>query len=291
MAHSNFELAPPTWSRSRNILLSPDDSGSTGKGTQDPNGKTTSGEAKGSEKKNTESQTRDEQSPVVTADILKQITSQLQKDISGSVSSKFDDLRSQLDTQRQEIETLRNTAKTVTSNSDNGKAGGEKENAELVDLRKKLAEYENRLIQTQSEMDAAQKREKETAFKHQVMEALTNARCKKPDVAFAYMRDTLERDGDRIFKTVDSPYGRKAYDLPEYIKEVFSEEILPELFEGKVRAGSAAGGDHGGSDGQWLYTKEQVEDPEFYMANREDVLKAIDQGKVKGIPAPSSKGR
>lgn len=270
----------------KRILFSPDEVPGGSQATSD------GGEQKApedSDKKNPEETGKPSESPVVTANVLKQIMAQLQKDVSKEIGSLVGDLSTKIEHQAKELETLRDGTKPA---SDSGKGGTErvaKDDAELVTLRKNLADYEKKLQTTQKEIESARQRERESSFKHQVMEALSKAKCMKPDIAFPHIQNTLERDGERIFKTVDSEFGRREYELDEYIKDVYSEQIAPELFHGKVRAGSAASGDHGDSNGKWLFTKEQIADPEYYKENRSAIQKALEQNRVKGISVPADR--
>jgi len=102
-----------------------------------------------------------------------------------------------------------------------------------------------------------------------------------------------KKDDGTPFATVKLEGGLETdLDLETYVKRHFAEDIIPHIFKGKMRTGSPASGDGGGGggDGTFEYTWEQVRDPVFYAANTEKVRKAIEAGRVKGMPKETAAG-
>lgn len=191
----------------------------------------------------------------------------------------------------QNIEAL--TKSLAGKNEGDGKEGegdgsSKKVDPEVAELRRRLDQTEAALQAEKTSRTAAEEKEESFRFENTVKQALAAADCEKPDAAFLVIKPLLKKKDDGTpFATVTIDGGLETdVDLKTYIKRYFSEEILPHVFKGKLRTGSPAsgeGGDSGGGQG-YDYTWDQVKDPAFYTANAEKVRKAVEAGRVKGMP-------
>jgi len=191
--------------------------------------------------------------------------------------------------------TIEGLTEKLAGKSSDGDGDGEgdgsskkKVDPEIAELNRRLKQTEDLLASEKSSRAAAEEKEENNRFEHAVKQALNEADCEKTDAAFLVIKPLLKKKDDGTpFATVTIDGGLETdVDLKTYIKRYFSEEVLPHVFKGKMRTGSPAsgeGGDSGGSQG-YDYTWEQVNDPDFYAANTDKVRKAIESGRVKGMP-------
>lgn len=167
------------------------------------------------------------------------------------------------------------------------------DDSEKVELRRKIAELESRLQENERKRQEAEQREREFKFRTAVKDALVKAGCIAPDEAFLVIKPRLSMsdDGERIFATVKTEWGEQDLTLEEYIQREFAENVLPQLFRGKMRPGAPAGGDSGGGR-SFMYTREQILDnPEEYAKDPEKARQAIERGLVKGLDLPRNRRR
>jgi len=199
--------------------------------------------------------------------------------------AKIDSLQTSID----EIKTLIAGKKDGDGKTgDDDSPSGKKVDPEIAELRRRLEQTEKALQTEKASRATAEQKEEDFRFENTVKQALTSAKCEKPDAAFLVIKPLLKKKDDGTpFATVTLEGGLETdVDLDTYIKRYFSEEVLPHVFKGKMRTGSPASGESGesGSGQGYDYTWEQVKDPEFYAANLEKVRKAIESGRVKGMP-------
>lgn len=226
----------------------------------------------------------------ITADKLKGVLASQSKTLTKELSGLITPLQEQITRQQNELEVLRAEAKAEENSGKGGDGkGGQKDSPELVELRRKVAEQADAISKARAEMEKAKQDATTTKFTQIVLDALTRAKCKKPQQVLRMIAPELEYDPeknpDRVFATVKSDFGEEELDVDDYVKREVAEKSMPELFEGKHRPGSPAGGDQGGGDGQYLFTMDQVRDPAFYEKNAEAIRAALEQGKVKGAKA------
>jgi len=167
-----------------------------------------------------------------------------------------------------------------------GEDGKDKEDPEKVELRRAVDELKRKFETAESRAEEQTKLRRNETFKRKVIDALVEAGCTKPEAAFRVIQPDLKSDEEvtRVFATVKSDYGEEDLDVSDYIRRVVAEDELPELFKGKMRAGSPAGGDAGSGGGAYVFTKEEIlEHPELYAKDPEKARAAIEQGRVKGV--------
>lgn len=171
------------------------------------------------------------------------------------------------------------------SGDDDKKRAQDTENAEL---KRQLAEMKTQLDSTTSRADEADRLREDNEFQTTVKAALNKAGCTNPEEAYLVIHPRLKTESGRIFATVKTEFGEEDLELDAYVEREFSENILPQLFRGKMRTGSPASGDVGGGKG-FQFTREQLLDnPEAYAADPEKARAALEAGQVKGVPKPSS---
>ena len=177
---------------------------------------------------------------------------------------------------------------------DDKKRGKDKLDPEVAKILREHKDLQAKFEQTQKELQTQIDQNKQREFRSRVVAELQKAGCKRPDAAFRIISDDLqvdENDPGRIFHVQKDDWGN-VHDvgLEEYITRVARNEIIPELFPANSGGGSPAGGDSGGGKG-YLFTKEQISDPEFYHKNHEEIAQALQAGRVKGVPPPGEAGR
>ncbi len=160
------------------------------------------------------------------------------------------------------------------------------EDTERAELKRQLAAVQDELKASKSRADEEARLRKDSEFQTAVKAALNKAGCINAEAAFLVIQPYLKDEEGRIFATVKSEFGEEDLELDPYIEREFSENILPQLFKGKMRAGSPAAGDAGGGKG-FVFTKEQLLDnPELYAQDPEKARAALEAGQVKGVPKP-----
>lgn len=159
---------------------------------------------------------------------------------------------------------------------------------EVVELKRELAESHEELDKLVKKMTDSKERDTQYRFETQVKEALVRAGCLRSELAFRVLASELTHDEekDRIYASVEGEYGREELSLDDFIKRKAKEEIIPEFFTASLKSGSAAAGDAGEGSGQYKFTFDQLKDPVFYDAHKEEIRKAIDKGLVKGLARP-----
>lgn len=190
---------------------------------------------------------------------------------------------------RDSIEALTKSLEEKKASADKGKPadGKEAENTEVIELRRQLDELKR--SSEASEARAAEERQRriDTEFKNNVISALNAADCERPEQTFRVIAPELNHDPEsgRIFATVKTEYGEEDLDLKTYIERHFKEEIMPEVFRGKMRTGGPASGD-AGAGGKYQFTKDQVFNIEEYAKDPEKYRQAIESGRVRGLNRP-----
>jgi hypothetical protein len=164
------------------------------------------------------------------------------------------------------------------------------ENSELIDLRRKTSDHESEIGTLRSKLEDAEKRESNFRFETAVIDALAKNGCMKPNHVFRMIAPDLEFDRERnkVYASVDGEFGKEELDVDSYVKRVVKEDTVPELFKASMRMGSPATGDKNNTGGErYMFTKEQVQNPEFYAKNADKIRDALDKGLVKGV-APTN---
>jgi len=160
------------------------------------------------------------------------------------------------------------------------------ENSELIELRRQSSDFETEVKALRSKLEDSERRESDFRFETSVKDALSKSGCLKPNHVFRMIAPDLSFDKERnkVYASVEGEYGREELDVDEYVKRVVKEETVPELFKASMRVGSPATGDKNNAGGErYMFTKEQVENPEFYAKNADKIRDALDKGLVKGI--------
>jgi hypothetical protein len=223
--------------------------------------------------------------------MLAQVTKNLQREVSKSNEATLELLREQkeqIELQKTALENLRATP----PKPEKGKEGEKVDSAEVIELRRKLDLLTDANSKAQQKAEAAEERERKTTRKTLIMDALSRAKCTKPEVVFRAINPDVNFDPEnkKVTATVPSGYGGdEELDIDTYVTREVREKQLPELFEGTMRAGSPAGvggGDVGGEDSPFDFTVEQAFDPEFYDKNSDAVNKSLEAGRIKGVKSP-----
>ena len=217
--------------------------------------------------------------PTILKGVMDKQSSTLREELGGQVKQLGENLEKAVST----IAELRNQlAESASGGAKPGKKeGGATEPPELVELRKQVKDLQEESQNNQKRAEAAQQAEQELRNRTTVSEALVRAKCKKPDGAYLLIKPLLTfGDEGKISATVDSEFGKRDLDLDVFVKEVFREQLYPELFEGTMRPGAPAGGDGSADGGKAKITMAQLSDPDFYEKNREAILAAAEKGQL-----------
>ena len=280
--------------------MPPDDDttqgGSGDKGSQGDSGKTTqqNGDASGSKGGSAQSgdtkQTQgggDTKPQYVTPTALQGVLDAQKRTFSTELKKTQDNIASL----QSSIDELKKSL-VAGKQSDDTKGGKPKTEAEqqIIALQRQVDELKETARTADERASKAEQERRDSEFKTAVTQALIDAGCEKPDAAFLVIREHLQTDDTtgNIFSRVKSQYGEEDLDLKTFIEREFKEKILPHVFKGKMRLGSAAGGDSGGAGGSFEFTKDQAFDAETYMKDPDKMRKAIESGKVKGIKRGSA---
>lgn len=210
----------------------------------------------------------------------------LADDAKKSQSSMRDDLSKLI------AETLDERLKNFSAPDPKKKSKGDVDDdvdSETAKVLRKHQDAIDELVKVRADLTTSQANEKDFRFRTRVMDSLQKLGCKKPEYAFKIISEHLqldENDPNRVFAKVKTEWGDEDMELDDYLLKHVRDEMIPELFEGVNKPGSPAGGDSSGS--HYLFTKEQIGDPTFYMANKDKIREALQRGLVKGIGAPGS---
>ena len=280
----------------RMVLRFPEDTGQAGTGQGSSQGSGDGKDAQGAggtpPKKDDSGKPPPSSAQFVTPEILQGVLGSHARTQEEKFASQTKKLSGQIENITKVLDELSGKISTGSSGKGSGGSeGGKIDPPELIELRKKNRELEDSLTKIRTDLNAAQQREKDFRFQTQVMEALQRNKCLKPSVVFAAIRPelTMSEDGKILKAGHSDQFGTRDLDLDTFIKEVVSESLVPELFLGKTRAGSPAGGDQAGGEGKWDFTLEQIRDPEFYRTNHAKIEEALKRGRVRLTPASSSK--
>lgn len=172
---------------------------------------------------------------------------------------------------------------------DGDKDKKESENAELIEMRRRVDELTKQAEANASRAEAEKSARLDGEFKTDVINALVAAGCEKPDEAFLVIKPRLRHDPEKgaISATVATEYGETDLDLPTYIERHFKEEVLPHVFKGKIRTGGPASGDDG-APGKHEMSKEQAFDINEYSKDPEKYRAAFERDRVAGVKKPVS---
>jgi len=227
----------------------------------------------------------DKSRPNITPEVLQgsqdALKRWLKEDIQKNVGSVREDIQKLVEQQ----EALASSVQGRVPDSEDGEEAPALDLPELIDLRKKNAELDDAVSKLRANLEDAQTKERDYRFETTVKDALTRAGCTKTDIAYRVIGPELSMDEDdrRVFATVEGEYGTEELGIKDYIDRVAKESMIPELFQGNTRPGSPSGGDDGEGSSAYVFTREQISDPEFYQENREKIRSALEKGLVKGF--------
>lgn len=179
---------------------------------------------------------------------------------------------------------------TPSTKAEGGKAGPGDNAAAILALEKDLKEAKARIEAESKARQDAEQSARDYKFQTKVEAALARNKCTNTGVAFLAIKPHLAFDTqtDKITaKVKDTQFnlGEVEVDLDTFIKTQFAEEILPELFLGKVRPGAPAGGDSGaggpGSKGVYKESDIAKMTPQEYVANRDKIEEARKLGRIQ----------
>jgi hypothetical protein len=226
----------------------------------------------------------------ITPEILNGVTNRLVKSLEqrteALVQKNHDDITKQISAMMAKIEEA-NTARQPATKGEGGK-GSSENTAQLLDLEKKNKDLEARVHAIDKARQDAEDREKDYKFRTKVEAALTRNQCSNPGVAFLAIKEYLTYDAkeDKIVaKVKDTEFGLGDVEVPleDFIKNKFREEILPQLFAGRVRPGAPAGGDAGSpANGKFDFRQSDLESMsmEDYAKHRDRIEEARRKGRI-----------
>jgi hypothetical protein len=204
------------------------------------------------------------------------------------LSSHQEELGKKIGSYEEGLKTLRSEIAAIKDSGGSQPSGKEKpgsatEPPELIELRKRVKELEDANSKAIRRAEEADKKEQDYRFNTLVKDSLIRHDCEKPDVVLAAIAPKLKFDAEtgNITGTLSDDYGTRDVGLDEYIKSHVSTEVVPQLFRGKMRPGSAAGGDDGLEGGQFQFTMEQLKDSEFYEKHAPEIRAALEKKQVK----------
>lgn len=207
----------------------------------------------------------------------------LQEDLKKSTGSLKDELANL-------VKSTLDERLTPSTPDSKGKGDGKDEKGVDPETAKVLREHQDavrELNELKAKLNESQTRERDFRFKTRVMDALQKLGCKKPEFAFRVVARDLsldEENPERVYATIKGEWGDEELELEDFLTRVVRDEMIPELFDGVTKPGSPAGGDAGGT--HYLYTKEQISDPQFYLENKDKIRTALEKGLVKGVSKP-----
>ena len=215
----------------------------------------------------------------VTPDILKGVLDRQLKTYDEKLGKTISSYEEGLKTLREDLAALKETKPTEPV----GKSASATEPPELVVLRKRVKELEDEKTKAIQEAESSRKREKDYRFETTVKDALVRHDCALPDVVYPAIAPKLKFDEEtgKITGTEETEFGIRDLTLDEYIKSVVAKAVVPQLFKGKMRPGSAAGGDEGLGEGSHKFTIDQLKDPVFYEKNKDAIRAALEAKQVK----------
>lgn len=165
---------------------------------------------------------------------------------------------------------------------------------EIAKLRSDLDSERKAAAELRTNLEGAQKKEREYRIRNKTVGALSKYECLRSDLVYLGLKDQLHlgEDGETVFAIVKDDYGGDLQiALEDFVRTKVRDDLYPEVFKGSTRAGAQAGGDNGTGGARWKFTKEQMLDPEFYRQNADAIDVALRAGQVKGVPAPAAVAR
>ena len=216
----------------------------------------------------------------VTPDILKGVLERQLKTYEEKLGKTVSSYEEGLKTLHADLAALKEAKPTSPPG---GKDASAAESSEIVGLRKHVKELEDAISKATLRAETADKKEKEYWFETTVKDALIRHVCVSPDIVFPAIRAKLKVDEEngKITATEETEFGIRDLTLDEYVKSVVAKKIVPQLFKGKMRPGSAAGGDEGLGEGGHKFTIDQLKNSDFYEKNLEAVRAALEAKQVK----------
>ena len=174
--------------------------------------------------------------------------------------------------------------------------------AALLELEKKAKDLEARFLASEKRAQEAESRERDYKFRTKLEAALARNKCTDIRAAYLVLKEeplTFDPESEKItVKVKDTQFGigEVEVDIDQYIKNTFSEEIMPYVFSGKVRPGAPASGDSGpgGAGAKGVYKESEIArmSPDDYIKNRDKIEEARKAGKiVTDVGGPIHAGR
>lgn len=223
--------------------------------------------------------------PAILSGVLNAHTSKQAQELA-KLQQSFNDRLGNLTKTLEDISTRMATTATPKSKADSV------EDPALIDLKRQNRELLESVSKLQRDREDALARERDFRFETQVKDALAKAKCTKIEAVYRMIKPDLQysEDGKRIFTTVKNEFGTsEELDVSEYIRRVVSEEMVPEMFLGKARASSPAGGDAASDGGKYDFSAEEARNPDFYAKHRDKILAAAAAGRIRPAAAGAAK--
>lgn len=227
--------------------------------------------------------------PEILDGVNKRLIRSLEQRTEELVRKNSDDLTKQISAMMAKVDEIASSARQPASKGDGGKGGSENA-AQLLDLEKKLKASEERIQALDKARQDAEERERDYKFRTKVEAALTRNQCVNSSVAFLAIKDYLDYDPETekiTAKVKDNQFGLGDIDVPleDFIKGTFREEILPQLFSGRVRPGAPASGDNGspGGNGKFDFRESDLNNMsmEKYAELKDKIEEARKNGRIQ----------
>jgi hypothetical protein len=221
----------------------------------------------------------------VTPGTLKSLMAARDRRLKKDFDSIREDQQKLFSTLEEKLSSLSDTLQGGLHKDDDGdkqKSQAKKVSPEFLEMKRNYEKAKKDLEERTKDVASLRTKERDFRFETKVKNALGDAGCTKIEPAFKVIRDDLQWDENEqdLFAIVQAEEGEVEMDVNQFVKEHVAEKVLPEFFNGKHRPGSPASG--GSPGGNYEFTHEQISDPNFYAANREKIVKALDEGRVKG---------
>lgn len=225
---------------------------------------------------------------VVTPEILQGVIGRFTRTAEENSKKMADNFQKQLEAVMAKLEDV--SKATHPTKGEGGKGTQGDSGAALLELEKKSKDLEARLMASEKKAQEAEHRERDYKFRTKLESALARNKCTDIRAAYLVLKEeplTFDPESEKItVKVKDTQFGigEVDVDIDQYIKNTFSEEIMPYVFSGKVRPGAPASGDSGpggaGSKGVWKESEIQRMPLDDYIKNRDKIEEARKLGKV-----------
>jgi len=226
----------------------------------------------------------------VTPEILTGVLDRKTRTDQENLKKQFESFGNSLETKlAQKLEEALSKA-TPPPKAEGGKGSHGESGAAILELEKKAKDLEARLQMAEKRELEAKTRERDFKFRTKLEAALARNKCTDVRAAYLVLKEepmTFDDQSEKItIKVKDTQFGigDVELDIDTYIKTTFAEDIMPYVFQGKVRPGAPAGGDNGagGSGPKGGYKESDIArmTPEQYQKERPKIEEALRAGKV-----------